>query len=48
MDDYKWLFDEWGSWDPHSPIVIEIDDDIEELLLVYGLLLGEYWCKRKI
>jgi hypothetical protein len=48
MDNYSWWFDEWGSWDPYSPIVSEIDEDIEELLLVYGLLLGEYCRQRKI
>jgi hypothetical protein len=38
MEDYTLWFDEWGSWDLYSPIVSEIDKDIEELLLVYGLL----------
>ncbi len=48
MDDYTWWFDEWGSWDLYSPIVSEIDEDIEELLLVYGLLFGEYCHQRNI
>ncbi len=41
-------FDEWGSWDPYSSIVSEDDKDIEELLLVYGLIFGGYRRQRKI
>ncbi len=33
---------------PYSPVVSEIDDDIEELLLVYELLFGRYCRIRKI
>jgi hypothetical protein len=46
MDDYTRWFDEWSSWDLYSPIVSEIDEDIEELLLVYGLLLGSIATKE--
>jgi hypothetical protein len=47
MDNYTLWFDEWGSWDSYSPIVSDIDKDIEEFLLVYGPLFWEVSPQKK-
>jgi hypothetical protein len=48
MDDYTQWNNEWGSWDPYVPIMSEIDKDIDEILMVYGLIFGENRRQRKI
>jgi len=39
--DYSQWFDEWGSWDPYSTIMSEIGGDLDDLLTISHLLLGE-------
>jgi hypothetical protein len=39
--DYSQWFDEWGSWDPYSTIMSEIDGDLDDLLTIFHLLFGE-------
>jgi hypothetical protein len=47
MDYLQW-YDEWGSWDPYTAFMSEIDDDLDEVLMIYGLLLGESRRLKKI
>jgi hypothetical protein len=48
MGDYaKWL-EEWGSWDPYSTIMSEIDGALDNLMTIFHLLFGENRNQRKI
>ena len=40
MGNYTQWFDEWGLWDPYAPIISEIDEDIDKLLMGFGLIFG--------
>jgi hypothetical protein len=46
--DYLQCYDEWGSWDPYTAIMSEIDDDLDKVLMIYSLLFGENHCLKKI
>ena len=46
--DYSQWFDEWGSWDPYSTIMSEIDDDLDDLLTIIPLLFRENRRLKKI
>jgi hypothetical protein len=46
MDYLQW-YDEWGSWDLYTTIMSEIDDDLEAVLMIYGLFFGENCCLKK-
>ena len=48
MDNYTQWNNEWGLWDLYVPIMSEIDEDIDEILMVYGLIFGENCRQRKI
>ena len=48
MDDYTQWDNEWGSWDPYVPFMSEIDEDIDDILTVYGLIFKENRRQRKI
>jgi hypothetical protein len=39
--DYSQWYDKWGSWDPYTAIMSEIDDDLEDVLMIIRLLFGE-------
>ena len=46
--DYSQWFDEWGSWDPYSTIMSEIDGDLDDLLTIFPLLFRENRRLKKI
>jgi hypothetical protein len=46
--DYSQWFDKWGSWDPYSTIMSEIDGDLDDLLTIFPLLFRENRRLKKI
>jgi hypothetical protein len=46
--DYSQWFDEWGSWDPYSTTMSEIDGDLDDLLTIFHLPFGKNRRLKKI